>query len=100
MVEFRPSLMATKTFIPCLVSPGFFSSEAYVVLNAGASFVVDRRDVRGSSFPEQGEIRGKVAAYVIENKGEQSLVELPGEPVSGGQPTWVPTSELEMVNAA
>jgi hypothetical protein len=93
--------MATKTYIPCRVLPGFFESEYYVVLKDGSAYIVDKANVRVKRAPEGGgEGEGKVLAYLIEDTPEGALVELTGEPVGGGLRTLVPKEDLEYVAAA
>ncbi|MBM3774592.1 MAG: hypothetical protein FJW37_05450 [Acidobacteria bacterium] len=35
-----------------------------------------------------------VIAYLVEEKSDQALIELPGEPVVGGLRAWVPKTDL------
>jgi len=45
--------------------------------------------------PHNGDkVKGQVVAYFIEEKSDQVLVELPGEPVVGGLRAWVPRGDL------
>ena len=91
--------MSVKTFVVCRVSRGFFSSEFYVKLTNGDAFIVDRTNVRLDREPvmRTEEVDGKVLAYVIEDRPERLLIELPGEPVAGGFRSWIPREEAEPV---
>ena len=93
--------MPVRTFVACRVSPGFFTSEYYVVLKDGSAYVVDRDNVRVSQAPEKtSDVDGKVLAYVVEEGPQGTLIEMPGEPVNGGLRTWVSKDELEYLSAA
>jgi hypothetical protein len=86
--------MAKTLYVTCTVSKGLFDSEFYITVN-DSSVYVDRVNVQVARFPSDGdEVEGKVIAYLIEEKSDQALVELPGEPVVGGLRAWVPISDL------
>ena len=84
----------TKTiYVTCTVSQGLFDSEFYITVK-GSSVYVDRVNVRVKESPQNGdEVQGKVIAYLIEEKSDQALIELPGEPVVGGLRAWVPKTD-------
>ena len=61
----------------------------------GFSAYVDSINVKVSSPPsKEGEVKGEVLVYLIEEKNDQALIEIAGEPVVGGLRTWVPIKEL------
>lgn len=75
--------------LSCSVSPGMFSNERGISLTLAdggiVSAVVDATDVsvQGQLQPGQ-ETRGKVRAYVVEERKETFLVDLPQPTLSGG----------------
>jgi hypothetical protein len=86
--------MAKTLYVTCTVSKGLFDSEYYITVKE-SSVYVDRINVQVSRFPTNGDqVEGKVIAYLVEEKSDQALVELPGEPVIGGLRAWVPKSDL------
>jgi hypothetical protein len=86
--------MAKTLYVTCTVSKGLFDSEYYITVKE-SSVYVDRINVQVTRFPSNGdEVEGKVIAYLVEEKSDQALVELPGEPVIGGLRAWVPKSDL------
>ena len=89
--------MNARTFISCVVSWGFFSSEYYVKLSTGDAYMVDRSNVTVDRQPETRTeaVSGKVLAYVVDQRPSQLLIELPGEPVAGGLRTWVPKDDAD-----
>ncbi len=89
--------MSAKTFVSCIVSLGFFSSEYYVKLSTGDAYIVDRSNVRVDRGPENrtDAVSGKVMAYVVDERPSELLIELPGEPVAGGLRTWVPRNDVD-----
>jgi hypothetical protein len=94
------SKMAKFFFVKCTVSQGLFESEFYITVR-DSSVYVDRANVKVTHSPHNGdEVEGKVRAYLIEETGDQVLVELPGEPVVGGLRAWVPKTDLERAFAA
>ena len=47
------------------------------------------------STPHTGDkVKGQVLAYFIEERNDQVLIELPGEPVVGGLRAWVSRGDL------
>lgn len=94
--------MNEKTFVSCVVSRGFFSSEYYVTLSTGEAYMVDRSNVRVDHKPENRDdaVPGKVIAYVIEQRQSELLVELPGEPVAGGLRSWIPRNDADPISMA
>jgi hypothetical protein len=76
---------------------GFFSSEYYVKLSSGDAYIVDRSNVIVDRVPENRteEVKGKVVAYVVDQKPAALQVELPGEPVAAGLRSWIPTNDAD-----
>jgi len=89
--------MTVKTFVSCLVSMGFFSSEYYVKLSTGDAYIVDRINVNVDREPQSRteEVEGKVVAYIVDQNPSALLVELPGEPVAGGFRSWIPRNDAD-----
>jgi len=86
--------MAKIIYVNCIVSAGLFESEFYITVRDSAVYV-DREKVKVDSPPHNGDkVKGQVVAYFIEEKSDQVLVELPGEPVVGGLRAWVPKGDL------
>jgi hypothetical protein len=86
--------MATIIYVSCIVSNGIFESEFYITVKDSAVYV-DREKVRVDPPPHNGDkVKGQVVAYFIEERSDQVLVELPGEPVIGGLRAWVPKGDL------
>jgi hypothetical protein len=86
--------MSRIGYVTCRVSPGFFENEFYVVVDDSSAFV-DRKNVLVEDIPSTStEVEGKVLAYAIEQQGDRTLVELPGEAVVGGLRTWVPNASF------
>ena len=84
-------------WVHCKVSLGFFDTEFYVSVG-NASAHIYRGNVRVATPPTVGaDVDGEVLTYVIEERQEEALVELPGEPVVGGLRNWVPKSSLVAV---
>ncbi len=94
--------MSAKTFVSCLVSMGFFSSEYYVKLSTGDAYIVDRSNVSVDHEPESRAetVAGKVIAYVVGQSPSDLLVELPGEPVAGGFRSWIPKNDAGPISMA
>ena len=85
-------------FVRCKVSPGTFDTEYYVILDSTSAYV-DRHDVKVQSVPARGaEVDGSVRAYLIQEKENEFLVELPGQAVVGGLRTWIPRKQLASSN--
>ncbi len=83
-------------YVTCAVSQGLFESEFYITVR-DLSFYVDRVNVKVQRSPHNGdEVEGKVIAYLVEEKSDQALIELPGEPVVGGLRAWVPKADLAL----
>ena len=81
--------MATL-FVRCDVETGFFGTE-YLVFLPGSSFFVDRKDVRVVEVPsENRSVKGEVLAYLIEDRDQETLIEMTGTPVVGGLRVLVP----------
>jgi hypothetical protein len=86
--------MATTLYVTCMVSAGLFESEFYITVRE-SSVYVDREKVRVDQAPHNGDkVQGQVIAYLIEEKSDEVLIELPGEPVVGGLRAWVPKDDL------
>ena len=82
-------------YVQCRVLPGLFETELYVLVNGSSAVYVNRNSVKTKTTPQQGlQVDGKVFAYIIKKQGDQSLIELAGEPVVGGLRTWVPNALL------
>jgi hypothetical protein len=86
--------MAT-VYIRCKVHQGLFDTEYYVLVNGSSAYYVSRSNVQVATPPkDEASVDGKVKGYLIQKKGSQSLVELPGEPVVGSLRTWVDSSAV------
>lgn len=86
--------MSKTLYVTCTVSQGLFDSEFYITVR-NSSVYVDRINVKVSQTPHNGdEVEGKVIAYLVEEKSDQALIELPGEPVVGSLRAWVPRADL------
>ena len=88
----------TRFLVRCRVSRGFFESERLVIVADSTAFV-NRDNVRTTEDPASSEVDGLVSAYVIERRGDRTLIELPGQAVVGGAGTRVPTSLLSEATA-
>lgn len=82
----------------CTVRKGMFSHEAGVVIE-GASHryesLVDRRMLTEPAVALDASPRpGFVQIKVVEERGEQILVEIPGQVVTGASRIWVPKSQV------
>ncbi len=85
--------MSNTIYVTCKVSRGLFESEFYVTVK-DSSIYVDRVNVQVNQPPPNGdEVQGKVLAYLIEEKNDKALIELPGEPVVGGLRAWIPKND-------
>jgi hypothetical protein len=82
-----------ERYVRCKVARGFFESERYVIV-ASSSAYVDQGLVRSAPPPVSGQVDGEVRAYLILEKRDKALVELPGQPVVGGLRTWVSKTAL------
>lgn len=92
--------MAKIIYVSCTVANGIFESEFYITVRDSAVYV-DREQVRVDSPPHNGDkVKGLVVAYFIEEKSDQVLIELPGEPVIGGLRAWVPKGDLTYAQTA
>lgn len=86
--------MSKTIYVNCTVSQGLFESEFYITVRDSSAYV-DRVNVKVTQSPENGdEVEGKVIAYLVEETGDQALIELPGEPAAGGLRAWVPKADL------
>jgi len=86
--------MSKTMYVSCIVSQGLFESEFFITIK-DSSFYVDRINVQVKKTPHNGdEVQGKVIAYLVEEKSDQALIELPGEPVVGSLRAWVPKADL------
>jgi hypothetical protein len=85
--------MITETYARCKISAGMFDSEAYVILGE-ISAIVDKRNIKPDSPINGTPVSGAVLVYLIEEKRDEALVELPGQAVVGGLRTWVSRSNL------
>jgi hypothetical protein len=92
--------MSKTIYVACKVSQGLFESEYYITLKDSSAYV-DRVNVDVHSYPRNGDaVEGKVRAYLVEEKNDQALVELPGEPVVGGLRAWVPRADVTFMAVA
>ncbi len=86
--------MSKTIYVTCIVSQGLFESEFYITVK-DSSVYVDRVNVQVKETPHNGdEVEGRVIAYLIEEKSDQALIELSGEPVVGGLRAWVPKADV------
>lgn len=84
----------TAQYVSCRVSAGFFETEFYVIVDK-SSVLVDRDSVKVKTTPpENKEVDGQVLAYVLDERDDKALIELPGQAVIGGLRTWVPKARL------
>ena len=92
--------MTKILYVSCIVSAGLFESEFYITIRDSAVYV-DRDKVRVDPVPHNGDkVKGLVLAYFIDEKKDEVLVELPGEPVVGGLRAWVPRGDLTYAKTA
>jgi hypothetical protein len=93
--HFRPRSLMKTAYVQCSVLPGLFDTELYVLVNGSSAAYVNRNSVKIKADPQHGvQVDGEVFAYIINQRDDQSLVELTGEPVVGGLRTWVPNAML------
>ena len=86
--------MSKPIYVTCLVSQGLFESEYYITVRDSSAYV-DRSNVRVQPSPSNGDsVEGKVMAYLVDEKSDQALIELSGEPVVGGLRSWVPKADV------
>lgn len=86
--------MPKTIYVACIVSQGLFDSEFYITVR-NSSVYVDRVNVQVERSPKNGdEVEGRVIAYLVEEKSDEALIELSGEPVVGGLRAWVPKADL------
>lgn len=86
--------MPKTVYVACIVSKGIFESEFYITVRDSSVFV-DRINVRVSESPnDDQEGKGRILAFLIEEKSDEALVELTGEPVIGGLRAWIPKADL------
>lgn len=86
--------MSKTIYVTCTVSQGLFESEFYVTVKEASAYV-DRINVRVKESPHNGdEVEGRVIASLVDEKSDQALIELPGEPVIGGLRAWVPKADV------
>lgn len=86
----------TTAYVRCKVLPGLFDTELYVLVNGASSAYVNAGRVRFVGTPAHNTpVDGTVLAYVITKRGDESLIELPGQPMVGGLRSWVPNNLLE-----
>ena len=85
----------STAYVQCKVLPGLFDGEFYVLINGSSSAYVNKDNVMVVTAPRRdNEVDGRVLAYIISRRDDQSLVEVPGEAVVGGLRTWVPNAML------
>jgi hypothetical protein len=85
--------MSKPIYVTCTVSRGLFDSEFYVTVRE-SSIYIDRVNVQVQEPPHNGgQVEGKVLAYLLEEKSDRALIELPGEPVVGGLRAWIPKAD-------
>ena len=82
-----------RAFVHCKVRPGMFENEYLVTVDQSSALVSSGNVNVPASVTIQG-VDGNVRVYVVEESGDQALVELPGEAVMGGRRTWVPTASF------
>ena len=76
--------------IRCQVLPGLFDSEYFVRVNGRSAYYVNRANVQVNPQPSAEQVvDGKVRGYKVDQRDNQTLVQLPGEAVTGGLRTWV-----------
>ena len=76
--------------IRCQVSPGLFESEYFVRVNGQSAYYVNRANVQVNSQPTAEQVvAGRVRGYKVDQRDNLTLVQLPGEVVTGGLRTWV-----------
>lgn len=80
-------------YVRCQIWPGTFDSEVYVIVGE-VSAIVDKRNVKTDNPLNGAEVCGSVLVYLIEEKVDNALIELPGQAVVGGLRTWVPKETL------
>jgi hypothetical protein len=89
--------MPKTIYVTCIVSQGIFESEFYISVKDSSAYV-DRSNVQVEKSPNNGDqVKGRVIAYLVEEKNNEALIELPGEPVVGGLRAWVPKTDLAFV---
>ena len=82
-------MSASTVYVRCKVLPGMFDNELYVIVS-GSSVYVNQESVKlEEPVRQDAEVRGLVAAYLIDKQADRSLVELSGQPAVGGLRTWV-----------
>lgn len=85
----------SAAYVQCKVLPGLFEGELYVLINGSSLAYVNKDNMRLGVSPDRStEVDGRVLAYIISRRDDQSLVEVPGEAVVGGLRTWVPNAML------
>lgn len=86
-----------KYLVSCSVSPAYFQNEFFVSLD-NCSVVVDRAYVSFSTEPSRDKaVTGSVVVYALSNADDQTLIELPGQPVFGSLRTWISNSQLQKI---
>lgn len=83
----------TTVYARCHILPGTFDSELYVLIG-DVSALVDKRSVETDSPINGVEVPGSVLVHLIEERANEALIELPGQPVVGSLRTWVPKETL------
>jgi len=78
--------------VECDVQTGLFKTEYLVSVPPGFAFYMDREDVQGVTEPPVAgkSVKGRVLAYLIEERNGEALIEMTGTPVSGGVRISVP----------
>ena len=75
-----------KGWIPCKATKGLFEEEAFVILDwlaAPVSAILNQECL--AHKPKGADLEDNhVVSYIIGTKGDDFIVELPGEPVVGG----------------
>lgn len=78
----------TLRYARCKVLPGTFDSELYVIVG-DVSALVNRESVKPDSPVNGVEVPGLVLVYLVEEKSNEVLIEVLGQPVVGTLRTWV-----------
>ncbi len=78
--------------VECEVQTGLFKTEYLVSVLPGFSFYMDREDVQDVKEPPSAgrSVKGRVLAYLIEERNGEAIIEMTGTPVEGGVRISVP----------
>jgi hypothetical protein len=92
-MSMKTPMTTVLRYARCQILPGTFDSEFYIIIG-DVSALVDRRSVKADSPVNGAKVPGAVLVYLIEERSDKALIELPGQAVVGGLRTWVPKNEL------